>query len=169
MKKRVKNKKEESGINSKKKNWKVLILCLIVVYLTAFIGSIFTSAGTGSDWYKSTKPSITPPNWVFPVVWNVLFFLIALSLYLSLVHSNRNYRKKIAVVFGINFILNILWSFFYFKMENPFYAFIDLIFLEISIILMMTVTFKVSKKSGYLLIPYLIWVAFAGILNWLSI
>ena len=59
----------------KKVKWKVLIISLIIVYAVAFIGSIFTSANTNSDWYQSIKPALTPPNFVFPIVWNILFFL----------------------------------------------------------------------------------------------
>ena len=85
----------------KKINWKVLIVSLVVVYLVAFVGSLFTSPVTDSEWYDSIKPSITPPGWVFPIVWNILFFLIALSLYFSWINAmESDVKKKIAVVFG---------------------------------------------------------------------
>lgn len=149
-------------------NWKALILSLVIVYAIAIIGSIFTSPVTDSDWYESIKPSITPPNWIFPIVWNILFFLIALSLYFAWVNAKRNQKKKIAIVFGINFFLNILWSILYFSLKNPLYAFYDLILLEGSIIAMIFITYKIDKKAAYLLAPYLLWVGFAGVLNWLS-
>jgi tryptophan-rich sensory protein len=149
---------------------KILIVSLVIVYLVAFIGSIFTSQGTDSEWFEQTRPSITPPNYVFPIVWNILFFLIALSLYFAWINSKNNENKrKIMLVFGINFILNILWSVFYFSLRNPLYAFIELILLFISIIFMIYVTASIDKKSSYLLVPYLLWVGFAGILNYLSI
>lgn len=151
----------------KKVNWKVLIFSLIIVYSIAFIGSLFTSID--NDWYESVRPTITPPSFVFPIVWNILFFLIALSLYLAWINSKNKDKKKIILVFGINLILNALWSFLYFKMQNPLYAFVDLILIWISIIAMIFVTYKIKKSSAYLLIPYLLWVSFAGILNWLSI
>lgn len=154
----------------KKFNWKVLILSLVIVYLVAFIGSLFTSPVTDSDWYDSIRPTITPPNWVFPVVWNILFFLIGLSLYFSWVNSkSKNLKEKVAIVFGINFVLNIFWSVLYFGLKNPFYAFIEIIFLWLSILLMILVTYKIDKKASYLLIPYFLWVSFASILNYLSI
>ncbi|MBU4308835.1 MAG: tryptophan-rich sensory protein [Nanoarchaeota archaeon] len=151
-----------------KTNWKVLILCLIIVYLVALIGSIFTSLNTSTDWYNSVRPSITPPNWVFPIVWNILFFLIACSLYLAWINSKNKDKSKLAWVFGINFFLNILWSVLYFGLKNPLLSFFELILLEASIVGMILITKKISKKSSYLLWPYLIWVAFAGILNFLS-
>ena len=152
----------------KKINWKVLIVSLVVVYAIAFIGSIFTSPVTSSEWYESIKPSITPPNWVFPVVWNILFFLIALSLYSVWVAEERE-RDKVAIVFGINFILNVLWSVLFFALKSPKLAFFELIFLWMSILYLVIFSYKRDKKAGYLLIPYLAWVSFAGILNWLMI
>ena len=59
--------------DKKKINIKILLACLAIVYFVAFIGSIFTTPKTNSEWYQSIKPAITPPNWVFPVVWNILF------------------------------------------------------------------------------------------------
>ncbi len=145
-------------------NWKVLIFALILVYLVAFTGSLFTSSN--SDYYETVKPSITPPNYVFPIVWNILFFLIALSLYFSLTESKNN---KIITLFSINFLLNILWSFFYFYLQNPLLALVDLILLWFSILILIFSTYKISKKASYLLWPYFLWVSFAGILNYLSI
>jgi len=148
-------------------NWKILILSLVIVYTIAFIGSLFTSID--NSWYDSVKPSITPPSFVFPIVWNILFFLIALSLYIAWTSSKKKDRKKIIIVFGINLVLNALWSLFYFRMQNPVFAFVDLILIWLTIIAMIFVTYRIKKVSVYLLIPYLLWVSFAGILNWLSI
>lgn len=150
-------------------NFKVLIACLVVVYVVAFIGSLFNSGTTDSSWYLENKPSITPPNYVFPIVWNILFFLIALSLYFTWIKANKNQKKKVALVFGINLVLNILWSFLFFSRQNISGAFIELIILWFSIILMIYVVYPIEKKSAYLLIPYLFWISFAGILNWLWI
>ena len=151
----------------RKINFKVLVICLLFVYGIAFIGSIFTSGNTNSMWYLENKPVITPPNYVFPIVWNILFFLIALSLYFAWVNSNKKQKKKVALVFGINLFLNVLWSFLFFGLQKPLWAFFDLLLLLATIILMIFVTGKIDKKASYLLIPYFVWVCFAGVLNWL--
>lgn len=151
----------------KKVNWKVLIISLLIVYGIAFIGSIFTSTNTNLEWYQTIKPSLTPPNYVFPIVWNILFFLIAFSLYFAWANSKRKDRIKIAIVFGINFVLNVFWSVLFFAMKKPALAFAEIIFLWASILLMIFTTWKVDKKSSWLLVPYLVWVTFAGILNYL--
>lgn len=145
----------------------ILILCFLFVYLFAFIGSAFTSTSVDSEWYQSVKSNLTPPNWVFPVVWNILFFLIALSLFFAWTKSSKKQKTRIAIIFGANLLLNVLWSFSFFFLQNPTLAFVDLILLEFSIITMIFITKKIEKKSAWLLVPYLLWVGFAGILNYL--
>ncbi|MFC1682084.1 TspO/MBR family protein [Nanoarchaeota archaeon] len=147
-------------------NYKVLILSLIIVYGVAFLGSLFTDT---TDWYESVKPSLTPPSYVFPIVWNILFFLIAISLYLAWTKSNKKQKSKIALLFGINLFLNLLWSFLFFGLHQPLLAFIELILLWFSIIAMILVVRKINKTSAWLLTPYLLWVTFAGVLNFLIV
>jgi len=149
----------------KKINFKVLIISFVVIYLVAFVGSLFTSPNTGSDWYVNNRPDITPPNYVFPIVWNILFFMIALSLYFAWMNAKKKQKKNLAIVFGANLILNALWSFLFFGLKQPLWAFVELVFLWITILAMIYTTWKIDKKSAYLLIPYLLWVSFAGVLN----
>lgn len=154
----------------KKFNLKVFIICLLVVFLiVGGIGSLFTSSNTNTAWYSSIKPSITPPNWVFPIAWNILFLLITFSLYFAWVNSkNKEQKKKVALIFGINFILNILWSVLFFGLKYTRLAFIEIILFWISILTMILITRKITKKSSWLLLPYLVWVAFASVLNYLA-
>lgn len=148
----------------------VFVVSFVIVYGIAYIGSIFTSSAVQSSWYQGIKPSITPPNYIFPIVWNILFFLIALALAFGWINSrNKKQRKTVAFAFGINLILNLLWSILYFGLRQPFWAFVDIILIWISIIYMIAVTWKIDKKSAVMLIPYLLWVNFAAVLNLLSI
>ncbi len=147
----------------KRVDLKVLAVSFVIVILVALIGSYFTEIGS---WYENIKPSITPPNYVFPIVWSVLFFLIALSLYFSWISAGKN-RKIVALVFEINLLLNILLIFLFFKLKNPISSFIEIIFLWISILYMILVLRKINKKAAWLLVPYLVWVSFAAVLNFL--
>ena len=148
-------------------NYKLFILCIIITYSIAFTGSIFTSGNTNSEWYQSIKPEITPPNFVFPIVWNVLFFLIALSFYFAL--NKKKQKNKFIILFSINLLLNVLWSLFFFELKLTTLAFIDLSLLLISTGFLIYKTRKISKISSYLLIPYFAWLFFAGLLNFLII
>jgi len=149
-------------------NWKVLIASIVLVYAIAFIGSLFTSSSVNSSWYESTKTTITPPNFIFPIVWNILFFLIALSIYISWTSAkNTSTKKSIVTLFGLNLFFNVLWSFIFFGLQNPGLAFFELIALWISIGALLILTYRINHTATYFLIPYALWVTFAGILNWI--
>jgi tryptophan-rich sensory protein len=150
-----------------KVNWKILISCFAVVYLVAFLGSLFTSSQINTSWYQSIKPSITPPNLVFPVVWNILFFLISLSLYSIWTKANKKAKTKIAILFGVNLFLNLFWSFLFFYLKNPVISFFEVVLLVLSTVSIIYYSWKINKCSSYLLIPYLVWLVFAGVLNYL--
>ncbi|MFA7708178.1 MAG: TspO/MBR family protein [Candidatus Pacearchaeota archaeon] len=152
-----------------KKHWRILLVCLIIVYAVAFIGGLFTTNAVKSDWYQTIKPSITPPNWVFPVVWNVLFLLIAISMCFSWASKKQNQKTSIIVSYWINLMLNILWSVFYFGFKSPLHALVIAVLMLVSIIHLIILNWKINKKASYLLIPYLLWIGFAIILNYLSI
>ena len=153
----------------KRINWKIFLSCLVVVYIAAFFGNLLTVQSVSSDWYQSIKPSITPPGWVFPIIWNVIYLFIVVSLYLSWRDSKPKQKKKLALAFGVNLVLGVLWSLFYFWMQNPLLALIDIIPFWISILFMILITKKINKTSAYLLVPYLVWVTFATVLNYLSV
>lgn len=153
--------KKESDI--KRINWKVFIICLVIMGIVAFIGSIFTDTGS---WYESIRPSIAPPNFVFPVVWSLLYYLIAVALYYSWLKLER---KKVAMYYGINFLLNILWSYLFFTLKNPIFAFVEIIVLWFSILFLIRFNWEKCRTAGYFLIPYLLWVSFAVILNYLIV
>ena len=148
----------------KKINWKYLVIAFIVVHLAALFGTLFTNTGS---WYEVVKPSITPPSYVFPIVWTILFILISISFYFVLISKKGKWRSRTIKIFILNIILNGLWSYLFFGIYNPIASFFELILLWVIIILMGFFSFKVNKFSTYLLIPYLLWVSFAGVLNYL--
>jgi len=158
----------------KRVNVRALVFSLFAVYLIAFLGSLLTYPKVNSAWYASIRTPLTPPNWVFPVVWNLLFLLIACSLYLSWTAKTKNKKqakenhKKIIIVFGVNLLLNVLWSFLFFTLQSPMLSFFELMLFEISIIFMIFTTLKIRKSAAYLLLPYFLWIVFAGILNYLA-
>lgn len=157
---------ESGGFTMVKVNYKVLVICVLIVLFVAGAGSFFTQ-NVKSSWYQSIKPSITPPNWVFPIAWSVLFALIAISLYFSWIRAKD--RDMIALAFGTNFFINITWSIIFFYLKSPYLAFFNVILLVFSIAMLLVVTRKISKTAFYLLIPYFLWVLFASVINYLAI
>ncbi|MCL6500892.1 MAG: tryptophan-rich sensory protein [Candidatus Pacearchaeota archaeon] len=81
----------------KRIKWGTLVLSFLIVIVVALLGSLFTGANTKSEWYIQNKPSITPPNYVFPIVWNILFILIALALYFTWTKAEKNQKNKVAL------------------------------------------------------------------------
>jgi tryptophan-rich sensory protein len=142
-----------------------LIASVILCQLAGFLGSLFTIPAIPT-WYQTlNKPFFNPPNWIFSPVWISLFFLMGLSLFL--VWRRRGHPKfKIALIFFfVQLILNIFWSVAFFGLRSPLLGLIDIILLWIAILLTILNFLKVSKIGGLLLIPYLIWVSFAALLN----
>lgn len=145
------------------KKWLKFLLAIIISFLAGAIGAIFTSK-TVSTWYlELNKPFFNPPGWVFGPVWNILFLLIGISLYL--VWDKLKKEKLALTFFSTQWVLNIAWSFLFFYLEKPLYAFIEIILLWTAILFTIIYFYKINKKAGYLLIPYLAWVTFAAILN----
>jgi len=153
----------------KKNWWLVLIVSILIIALVSFLGNIFTSQGTDSAWFQEIRPSITPPNFVFPIAWTIIFTLIALSLFFAWISAkNRKEKEKIALVFGLNFVFNVLWSLFYFALKLPVLAFVDIILVWVTALLMILTTRKINKAAMWMLVPYILWLTFAAILNLLS-
>ena len=146
-----------------KKIWK-LIISLILPFLASAIGSLFTSTSV-STWYVDlVKPSFNPPSWVFGPVWTILFLLMGISLYLVWVEKSKN-KKPAFVAFGIQLFLNALWSALFFGLQKPLVAFIEIIFLWTAILITIISFYRINKNAAYLLIPYILWVSFAAVLN----
>ena len=144
----------------------VLIISIIICLSIGFLGSIFTSSSVNS-WYPTIKkPSFNPPSWIFGPVWTVLYILMGISVYLFWLNSkNPDYLVRGLILFVVHLILNFAWSFLFFGLQNPLLALIEIVVLWLSIIFVIFYFYKVSKTSSYLLIPYLLWVTFASILN----
>ena len=172
------------------KNIFKLIISLVICEGAGLIGSVFTAPAIGG-WYAAlNKPAWTPPGAVIGIVWTTLFLLMGISLYLVWSKNwkivppapsearklwNRfseklwfgSWREENAVaVFVIQLVLNILWSALFFALKSPGLAFFELIMLWVAIEYTIMNFYRISKTAAYLLIPYILWVTFAGYLNY---
>jgi len=141
---------------------------LISIWLPVLIGSIssYFTLNSIESWYMTlNKPFFNPPNWIFWPVWTLLYVLIWISFYLVWNKWFWRNKNKLKTVYFLQLFLNFLWSFSFFYLENPLLWLIDIIFLWIFILYNIFLFYKIDKKSWILLIPYLLWVSFASILN----
>jgi translocator protein len=144
-----------------------LITSIMLCLSAGAFGSIFTATSVGT-WYQSlNKPSFNPPSWVFAPVWTSLYLMMGVSLFL--VWSSKNMigsKKSISIIlFLTQLILNAIWSLLFFGLKNPLLSFIEIVLLWITIIATILFFKKTSVFSAFLLVPYLLWVTFAAILN----
>lgn len=150
------------------KNILKLIFSIAVCELAGVIGSVFTVPAIRSGWYAAlAKPEIVPPNWIFGPVWTILYALMGVAAFLVWKNGFAKKGVKIAlVIFDTQLVLNIFWSIIFFGLRNPGWAFVEIIFLWLAILAAIVLFAKVSRLATYLLIPYIIWVSFAGYLNY---
>jgi benzodiazapine receptor len=142
-----------------------LVTSVILCQIAGFLGSLFTTPAI-STWYATLrKPFFTPPNWIFSPVWISLFILMGISLFFVWRRQGHPQFKKALIFFFVQLILNVLWSLAFFGLRLPLLGLIDIILLWIAILLTIQNFLKVSKFAGVLLLPYLLWVSFATLLN----
>ena len=111
------------------------------------------------------KPPLSPPGWLFPVVWTILYALMGVALYLVMMAKDAKNNLPAYISFGVQLFFNFFWSIIFFNARAFLFAFVWLIFLWLAIIANIYFFYKINKNAGKLLIPYLVWVTFAGYLN----
>ena len=129
------------------------------------LGSYFTIAEIPT-WYASlNKPFFSPPNWVFGPVWTILYALMGISIVMVLEKAPKTKKNIFLGYFGLQLLLNFFWSVVFFGAHQPLFAFGIIIALWINIMYLILIYRKYSLTSALLLVPYLLWVSFASILN----
>ena len=143
-------------------------LAFVVAVNALGVGAgILAGSGGESAWYKSLeKPSFNPPGWVFGPVWTALYTMmgISLSILWRARHDNRVATPAMQL-FTVQLILNLVWSFLFFRWENPRAALIEIVVLNVAIVLTILAAWRVSRIAAVLLVPYLCWTLFAIALN----
>lgn len=146
-----------------KLRWKALIAALAAPLLIGAISALLTRESM-RDFEALQKPPLTPPGWVFPVVWTILFLCMGIASYLA---SASGQRSRTALsVYAVQLAFNFLWPLLFFRFQLYLPAFIWLIMLWILILATLLLFRKISRAAGWLMLPYLLWVAFAGYLNY---
>jgi translocator protein len=144
-----------------------IIYCVAICLAVGYLSSNVTQSSI-TTWYPIIKkPVFNPPNWVFAPVWTLLFIMmgIAAGLIWNKLETNKDLVKKGLFFFTIQLLLNALWSYLFFGLNNILLALIEIILLWLIIYETYHVFKQIDKRASYLLIPYLGWVGFATILN----
>jgi len=145
--------------------WLTATAFVVVCFLASGIGQLF--AGDELDeWYRGLrKPSFTPPNWLFGPVWTILYISMGVAAWLVWLRRGNRAVTVALVLFAIQLALNAAWPGLFFGLQNPRIAFAEIVVLWLAIVLTVSTFLRVSKVAGWLMVPYLGWVTFAGVLN----
>lgn len=149
--------------NSKVINTIVGIVCIAIPLVTGMI-----SARIAGDQMQSfgelNQPPLSPPAWLFPVAWTILYILMGITL-LLIVRSSHEYTNGAILLFIAQLILNFLWSPAFFVEKNYLKALVMLALMLIFTILLTALTWRINKYAAVLLMPYIAWMCFASYLN----
>jgi translocator protein len=145
--------------------WLGLVVWIVVCFAAAGIGGAVTTPKIGT-WYATlVKPTWNPPNWIFGPVWSTLYFFMAIAAWMVWRQGGFVSAKLSLTLFGIQLILNVLWSCIFFGLQMPGLAFVEVHLLWASIAVVMVTFWQRSMIAGILFFPYLAWVSFASVLN----
>lgn len=148
-----------------KVKWKTLLICIAIPLLAGgFAG--FISKDSMSIYNSLKQPPLSPPGWLFPIVWTILYILMGIASYLIVTSKKTNENiDKALKLYAIQLLFNFLWTFWFFYLQLYLFSFIWLVVLWFLILFTIKAFSKISKKAAYLMIPYLLWITFAGYLN----
>ena len=141
-----------------------IIIPILVCFLVGLSASYF-QADAIKNWYPTLiKPTVTPPNIVFPIAWSIIYVCMGLSIGL-LINSTIERRRFFIKAFIFQLFFNFTWSISFFYIQNPLIGFINILLLDIFVINYTLKSYQVNKASSILFIPYVIWLLFATYLN----
>ncbi|MBO5317302.1 MAG: tryptophan-rich sensory protein [Oscillospiraceae bacterium] len=148
-----------------KTNWKKLLICIAIPLAVGGLSALVTG-NTMERFQELVKPPLSPPGWLFPVVWTILYALMGWASYRILESDAPDEEKKKALIlYGIQLLLNFIWSPVFFRWEMRLTAFFILLALWLAIYLTMRKFATIDETAADLLLPYILWVTFAAYLN----
>lgn len=142
-----------------------LVLLLLITYLAAAIGSI--GSLNAPQFYRELQlPGWAPPSWLFGPAWSLLYTLMAIAAWLVWRSGSLRNTASALQLYGVHLVVNALWSWLFFAWYQGGAALVNILILWLLIALMMRVFWRHSRLASAMLLPYLLWVSFASVLNW---
>lgn len=143
---------------------KKLIIAILIPIGVGLLSFLLTRNGINNYSDNLIKPAFAPPSFLFSIVWTILYILMGLSSY-YIYESMSCHKGNCLLLYGLNLVLNFTWPIIFFNLEARLFAFLFILLLDIVVVLMTLCFYGIDKKSGYLNIPYIIWLLFATVLN----
>lgn len=145
--------------------WKPFIISLAIPLVVGALAGILSGGGMQA-YSQLNQPPLSPPGWVFPIVWSALYLLMGYASYrIYTADADRTQKRNALILYGVQLFLNFLWPLIFFGLEWYLTAFWLLLLLWIAIFLTIRAFSAIDERAGDLLIPYILWVSFAGYLN----
>ena len=147
--------------------WQItgLVVSILICFIAAGLGSMATTTQIPGWYAELTKPSWTPPSWLFGPVWTILYLAMAVAAWLVWRQTGLVAVRWPLTWFGVQLVLNTLWSVIFFGLHQPGWAAFEIGWLWAAILITLLSFWSRSKIAGLLLVPYLLWVSFAAVLN----
>ena len=140
-------------------------VCVLIPITVGSIASLITKDGIEA-FQLMRQPALAPPEWLFPIVWTVLYFLMGVSSFLIMrANTEKEQKEKAILLYEYQLAVNFLWPTFFFHFEWYFFSFLWLVILWFLVLFMILKFWKIDKRATILNIPYLLWLTFAGYLN----
>ena len=144
----------------------LLIGSLAICLMAAVLGTLPIALNDGIAWQDTlSKPSFAPPHWLYGPAWTLLFLLMAVALYLIWKQWPARYARIGVGIFGIQITLNVLWNYVFFGGHLIFFGLVEITVLLLAIIATIAAFYRVDVRAAVLMVPYLLWVCFATVLN----
>ena len=146
--------------------WKNLITCISIPLAVGSLSALLTK-NSMETFASVAKPALAPPGWLFPVVWTILYILMGIASYLVATSREGGPKDAAWVVYGLQLFFNFFWSIIFFDLGRYGLAFVWLVALWLLILKTTVPFYQISRPAGYLMLSYLLWVTFAGYLNFM--
>ena len=144
-------------------NLKKLVISILIPLATGGIAGLLTR-GSMDTYSQIVRPPLSPPGWVFPVVWTILYILMGVAFYLVWQSEYEN-KKTALLLYFAQLAMNFIWPILFFNLEAYGISFVWLLIMLVLILFTAIAFYAADKRAGYLMIPYFVWVLFAGYLN----
>jgi benzodiazapine receptor len=151
------------------KKFFIFLVFIIITFMVETIGSFFVRMSL-NYWYQTLfLPPDLPPNHLFTIIWIILYLFIAFSGAILWIHRRARIAKKALIFWCVGLVLNLIWPMLFFGLENPLLGAIDISFLIVVAFITMVTSFMSpqARLSGWFFIPYVLWLIYAGYLNWM--